>query len=53
MSDQVCGPDWRLFPLSGLGSTESGIGGRVFGVIAIIAALVSGASGLAIAISGE
>ena len=33
-------------------ATESGIDGRVFGVIAIIAMLVSVASGLAFAISG-
>ena len=41
-----------LFPLSGLGSTESGIDGRVFGVITIISMLVSVASRLAVAISG-
>ena len=41
-----------LFPLTGLGATESGIDGRVFGVIAIISMLVSVTSGLAVAISG-
>ena len=41
-----------IFPLTGLGSTESGIDGRVFGIIAIVSTLVSVASGLAIAISG-
>ena len=41
-----------LFPLTGLGATESAIDGRVFGVIAIIAMLVSVAPGLAVAISG-
>ena len=41
-----------LFSLIGLGATESSIDGRVFGVIAIVATLVSVASGLAVAISG-
>ena len=41
-----------LFPLTGLGATESGIDGRVFDVIAIILTLVSVALGLAVAISG-
>ena len=41
-----------LFPLTGLGATESGINGRVFGVVGIILMLVSIASGLAVAISG-
>ena len=40
-----------LFLLTGLGATESGIDGRVFGIIAIIATLVSVASGLAVAVS--
>ena len=42
----------RPFPLTGLGATESGIDGHVFGVIAIIATLVPIASGFAVAISG-
>ena len=41
-----------IFPLTELGATESDIDGRVFGVIAIIAALVSVAPGISIAISG-
>ena len=41
-----------ILPLTGLGATESGIDGRVFGVIAIIATLVSLAPGLVVAISG-
>ena len=40
-----------LFPLNGLRATESDINGRVFGIIAIIATLVSVASGLGIAVS--
>ena len=40
------------FSLTGFGATESGIDGRVFGVIAIFATLVFVASGLAVAISG-
>ena len=43
--------EW-LFPLTGHRATESGIDCRVFGVIAIVATLVSIASGLAVAISG-
>ena len=43
--------EW-LFPLTGLRATESGIDGRVFGVIAVIATLVFVASGLVVAISG-
>ena len=42
--------EW-LFPLTGLRATESGIDYRVFGVIAIVATLVSVASWLAVAIS--
>ena len=41
-----------LLPLTILRATESGIGGRVFDVIAIISTLVSLASGLAVAIFG-
>ena len=41
-----------IFPLTRLGATESGIDGRVFGVIAIILTLVSIPSGLAVATSG-
>ena len=41
-----------LFLLTRLGATKSGIDGHVFSVIAIIATLVSVASGLAVAISG-
>ena len=41
-----------LFSLTELGAAESGIDGRVFGVIAIISMLMSIASGLVIAISG-
>ena len=43
--------EW-LFPLTGLRALESGIDGRVFGIIAVIAMLVFVASGLAVAISG-
>ena len=43
--------EW-LFLLTGLGSTESGIDGRVFRVIAIILMLMSTVWGLAIAIPG-
>ena len=43
--------EW-LFPLTGLRATESGIDGRDFGIITIIATLVFVASGLAVAISG-
>ena len=42
--------EW-LFLLTGLGATESGIQGRVLGVITIISMLVSVASGFAVAIS--
>ena len=42
---------WLIW-LTGLGVTESGIDGRVFGIVAIIATLVSVALGLAVAISG-
>ena len=42
----------RLFPLTGLIAAESGIDCRVFGVVAIVATLVSIASWLAVAISG-
>ena len=41
-----------LFPLTGLGATESGIDSRIFDVITIILTLVSVASGLAAVISG-
>ena len=60
MSGRVFGPTGRaqsisfewLFPLTGIRATESGIDGHVFGVIPIVATLVSVASGLAVAISG-
>ena len=42
----------RLFLLTKLRATESGIDCRVFGVIAIVAMLVSVVSGLAVATSG-
>ena len=42
----------RLFPLTGFRATEPGIDCRVFGVIAIVAALVSVAMWLAVAVSG-
>ena len=38
--------------MTGLGATESGIDGRVFGVVAIISTLVFAASGLAVVIIG-
>ena len=41
-----------LFLLTGLRPAESGIDGRVFGIIAVIAMLVFVASVLAVAISG-
>ena len=41
-----------LFPLTGLGATESGIDRRVIGMITVASTLVSVVSGLAIAISG-
>ena len=40
-----------LFLLTGLGATESGIDGRVFGVTAIIVVLVSVASWLAVIVA--
>ena len=43
--------EW-LFPLTGLRATESGIDGRVFGVIAVIATLVFVAAWLVVAIPG-
>ena len=43
--------EW-LFSLTGLRATESGIDCRVFGVVAIVAALMSVASWLAVAIPG-
>ena len=42
----------RLFPLTGFRATESGIDCRVFGVIAVVAALVSVATWSAVAIFG-
>ena len=48
---QIVSFKW-LFPLTGLGATESGIDGCAFGVITIVATLVSVASGLAVSISG-
>ena len=48
---QIVSFKW-LFPLTGLGATESGIDGRVFGVVAITATFVPIASGLVVAISG-
>ena len=42
----------RLFPLTGFRATESGIDCHVFGVVAIVAALVSVASWLGVDISG-
>ena len=41
-----------LFPLTRLRATESGIDGRVFGIIATIATLVFVASGLVVAVFG-
>ena len=41
-----------LFPLTGFRATESGIDCRVFGFIAIVAALVSVAMWLAVVVSG-
>ena len=60
MSDRVCGADWTsldcffewLFPLSGFRASESGIDCCVFGVVAIVAMVVSIASWPAVAISG-
>ena len=42
----------RLFPLTGFRATESGINCRVFGVVAVVAALVSVAMWPAVAIFG-
>ena len=42
----------RLLPLSGFRATESGIDCRVFGVVAVVAALVSIATWSAVAIFG-
>ena len=42
----------RLFPLTGFRATESGIDCRVFGVVTVVAAFVSVATWLAVAISG-
>ena len=42
----------QIFPLTGFRATESGIDCRVFGVIAVVAALVSIATWLAVAIFG-
>ena len=51
------GRDWiasfeRLFPLTGFRATESGIDCRVFGVLTVVAALVSVVTWLAVATSG-
>jgi len=43
--------EW-LFPLTGFRAFKSGVDFRVFGVVAIVATLVSIASWLAVAISG-
>ena len=48
---QIVSFEW-LFPLTGLRATEFGIDCRVFGVVAIVATLVSVASWLAVAIFG-
>ena len=42
----------RLFPLTGFRATESGIDCRVFGVVAVVVALVSIATWPAVAIFG-
>ena len=42
----------RLFPLTGFRATESSINCRVFGVVAVVAALVSVATWSAVAIFG-
>ena len=42
----------RIFPLTGFRATESGIDCRVFGVIAVVAALVSVATWLVVVVSG-
>ena len=41
-----------LLPLTGLRATESGVDGRVLGVVTVALTLVSVASGIAVAISG-
>ena len=41
-----------LFPLTGLGATESGIDCRVLGVIIVLVTLMFVASRLAVAVSG-
>ena len=43
--------EW-LLPLTGFRATESGIDCRVFGVVAVVAVLVSVATWLAVAVSG-
>ena len=48
---QIVSFEW-LFPLSRFRASESGIDCRVFGVVAIVATLVSVASWLAVAFSG-
>ena len=48
---QVVSFEW-LFPLTGPRATEFGIDCLVFGVVAIVAMLMSVASGLAVVISG-
>ena len=45
-------PFERLLPLAGLGTAESVVDRRVFGIITVVSTLVSVASGLAVAISG-
>ena len=42
----------RLFPLTGFRATESGIDCRVFGIVAVVAALVSIATWPAVAVFG-
>ena len=41
-----------LLPLTGLGTTESGVDRRVIGIITVASTLVHVASGLVVAISG-
>ena len=41
-----------LFPLTGLGGTESGVDLRVIGIVTVASTLVSVVSGLAVAVSG-
>ena len=48
---QIVSFEW-LFPLTGHRATESGIDCRVFGVIAIVATLVSISSWLAVVVPG-